>query len=74
MANGTLALKSNVFSVVTQRTILGLIIFLIYIGDIDRSTKSCKAFSFADNTKIVLKILILQDIHNTKVYFNKIHK
>lgn len=63
-ANGALSSSSNVVSGVPQGTILGPILFLIHISDIDQDLNFSKAYSFADDTKVVSKIKSKEDITN----------
>ena len=72
-ANGALSTQSNVLSGVPQGTILGPILFLILIRDIDHNLKSSKAYSFADDTKIVSKIKTHQDVNNAQQDLNTIY-
>ena len=64
--NGALSCESSVFSDVPQGTILGPLLFLILVGDIDHNLKYSKAYSFPDDTKIVANIKTDNDAVNTQ--------
>ena len=72
-ANGALSTESPVLSGVPQGTILGPILFLILIRDIDDSLKFSKTFTFADDTKLVSKIRNQTDVDNTQNDLNAIY-
>ena len=58
---GTLSEASDVVSGVPQGSVLGPLLFLIMVGDIDRDLEHSRATSFADDTRIVKKITSHQD-------------
>ena len=50
---GALSSESDVLSGVPQGTVLGPLLFLIHIGDIDREINASKVSCFADDTRIM---------------------
>ena len=70
--NGTTSSEAQVRSGVPQGTVLGLLLFIIHISDINtkyiaNSTVSC----FADGTRILLGI---KDEEDTQMLQNNVHK
>ena len=59
MINGTFSRKSNVRSGVPQGSVLGPLLFLIMIGDIDKDIKHSRVTSFADDTRISTPLSLL---------------
>ena len=49
-------------SEVPQESVLGPLLFLIIIGDIDRGLKHSRATSFADDTRVKRKIETEEDV------------
>ena len=59
--NGTLSSWSDVLSVITQGSVLGPLLFILFINDICESLTS-NAYLFADNTKLYK---IIEDSNDT---------
>ena len=53
MVNGTLSSWINVKSGVPQESVLGPLLFLLFVDDMDDEIRTSKIFKFADDTKIV---------------------
>lgn len=53
MVEGFESMKVEVRSGVAQGSVVGPILFLIYIGDIDCNVKYCKTSQFADDTRLL---------------------
>ena len=60
----TLSDKMHISCGVPQGSILGPILFLIYINDIKNSSKILKFFLFADDTSTLLTSKNIQEIEN----------
>ena len=71
---GHLSSESIVLSGVPQGTILGPILFLIYIADIGETLKTSKMSSFADDSKIYAKIQCREDCESLQSDLNQVYK
>ena len=63
----------TVVSGVPQGTVLGPILFLIFVADIDEDLSFCHAASFADDTRVVYKIESQNDFNILQNDLNKIY-
>ena len=73
IAGDTLSQKSDVISGIPQGTVLGPILFLIFISDIDKDIESI-ASMFADDTRVLGKIETINDVENLQFDLNKIYQ
>ena len=72
LANGTKSKYSSVRSGVPQGTVLGPILFLILINDIDDDTDSF-VFLFADDTRIAREIKSEEDVEDLQADLEKLY-
>ena len=72
ISGDTLSQKSDVISGIPQGTVLGPILFLIFICDIDKDINSI-ASMFADDTRVLGRIETINDVENLQFDLNKIY-
>jgi hypothetical protein len=66
VVNGQHSLPRPVISGVPQGSVLGPILFILYINDLHKVVCNCNAGSFADDTKIEQRIDISEDADNVQ--------
>lgn len=62
LVDGCLSQKAPVLSGVPQGSVLGPLIFLILIGDIDKDVKTSRVSSFADDTRVAKGVQDVKDV------------
>ena len=67
---GTTSKDSEVRSGVPQGTVLGPILFLVYINDLEQCIKNCTVSSFADDTRIKKQITKTSDVDTLQAGVN----
>ena len=70
---GGISKDSPVLSGVSQGTVLGPLLFLIMISDLNKRTTSSKLVSFADDTQVYLNIAEVDDCDNLQYDLNSIY-
>ena len=70
---GGLSQNSPVLSGVPQGTVLGPLLFLIMISDINKEITSSKVISFADDTRVYSNITQADDCDNLQSDLNTIY-
>ena len=73
VVNGALSSNENVISGVPQGSVLGPLLFIIYINDLPDSIKSSVKI-FADDTKVYRKIDDISDMHILQEDLNSLQK
>ena len=74
IVNGTASAPTEVVSGVPQGSVVGPLIFLILISDIDSNVNSSFVSSFADDTRIGRKINSVDDIQALQQDLNSVYK
>ncbi|KAL5256923.1 hypothetical protein ACHWQZ_G012006 [Mnemiopsis leidyi] len=72
VVDGKHSRPAPVISGVPQGTVLGPILFLLYVNDMERFIKNCKISSFADDTRISRKISQMSDTDLLQEDLNRI--
>ena len=70
--NGFYSYLSSVISGVPQGSVLGPLLFIIYINDLSNLIKNAKILTFADDTKIISKISSVEDTISLQENLNSI--
>ena len=70
---GGISKDSPVLSDTPQGTVLGPVLFLIMISDINKGTTSSKLISFADDTRVYSNIAQVDDCDNLQSDLNTIY-
>ena len=71
---GSISSGAPVISGVPQGTVLGPILFLIFVGDIDGDLKHAKASSFADDTRVVMRVGTQEEANNLQMDLNMLYQ
>ena len=69
---GTLSEPRPVQSGVPQGSVLGPLLFIMHVGDIDKNLEHSEVTSFADDTRIRRKVTEVGDAQNLEMDLNKI--
>ena len=72
LANGVKSKSSDVRSGVPQGTVLGPVLFLLLINDIDSNIESTISL-FADDTRVARKVNSEEDVEALQNYFDKFY-
>ena len=71
---GRLSEDHPVISGVPQGTVIGPLLFIIMIADIDRDVDSSKLISFADDTRVYRQIAHIEDCESLQQDLNSVYK
>ena len=74
VVDGTLSEKSSVISGVPQGSVLGPLLFLILISDINKKVEHSHVSSFADDTRVLKKINKIEDCSKLQYDLEKIYE
>ena len=74
MVNGVLSEPVPVTSGVPQGSVLGPLLFLILIGDIDKDLLACFISSFADDTRLSRAVADVRDASSLQTELNKVYQ
>ena len=73
IVNGTRSTPSQVLSGVPQGSVIGPLLFLVFIGDIDEFVKNSFLSSFADDTRVAKGIGSIHDVSQLQLDLNQIY-
>ena len=69
--DGAVSSESDVISGVPQGTVLGPLLFLVYMVDINNQTQFCNVRSFAYDTRVMKAIDSVEDCHSMQRDLNR---
>ena len=72
--DGCLSEVEGVISGVPQGTVLGPLLFLVHIGDIDSTLQYATASSFADDTRIMMKVQSREDCNRLQLDLESVYE
>ena len=73
-ADGAVSASSDVISGVPQGTVLGPLLFLVHIGDIDTNVTESRVASFADDTRLMKQIASPRDVELLQGDLSKVYQ
>ena len=74
IVDGVKSSPESVISGVPQGSVIGPLLFLILLGDIDQDVASAFVSSFADDTRVLGKVATTQDVDNLQSDLNVIYQ